>query len=197
MVFIRCRGRMKGGILALAVLLVAGCSTAASDLSGEGKLLCSVEFTEGAFTGHPKGRTGIFFILQNLPMGSGEALTGFSYKDGAFIESVGGGSESIKIAEADAAIGFEPFDFEQEVKAAEAKIHRLPDKDGLIHGPPGTLDGAEYEITIVTDKGMFKMRRWNPGPIIDYYAAHSTKIAKLKQVIDTLARYYGREKFGL
>ena len=41
------------------------------------------------------------------------------------------------------------------------------------------------------------MREWNPGPLIDFYAPYSEKIAKLKRVIDTLALYIGRKEFGL
>jgi hypothetical protein len=103
---------------------------------------------------------------------------------------VGGGFDSKEVLKAIADVGLEPFDFQKEVeKEAE---HR-----GKQYEPFMVLDGAEYEIVVMTDKGKFSLREWDPGYKIDTYAAYSPKIAKLKKVLDILAEYYGRLKFGI
>lgn len=127
----------------------------------------------------------------------GPLLTGYEYKDGEVRALFGGSSDSARIVQAVRDVGFEPFDFRSEVGATTARLDREAQARGERFMAPMVLDGAEYEITIRTVGGVFVLKELNPGYTIDALAPHSTKIAKLKAVLDILAQYYGRTKFGV
>jgi hypothetical protein len=148
----------------------------------------SIRVTEGAFSGPTQGATGYFFHLREMANGGGSRLTGYRYENGVRREDFGGASGSAGVVLAIREVGLEPFDFAAEVADTVAR-------DDLML--PFVLDGAEYEIAIHTSTGVFELRAWNPEPTIHAIAPHSEKIAKLKAVLDLLAQYYGRTRFGV
>jgi len=190
---------MKIFLIAIC-LLAAGCSTSIRDVAARppsGTLFAEIRLTEGAFSGVEKGRSGFFFYIEEDDGIAGPRLTGYRYVHDSLVGLLGGGSDSRDTVLALRAIGLEPFDYTAEVKSCEARIQAGAKARGEQIMPPFVLDGAEYEIVVVTPNGRFVLKEWNPGASIDYYASHSDKIAKLKAVLDILAKYCGRLEFGI
>jgi hypothetical protein len=186
-------------IVVTLCLLLAGCANLSFhrvQYKPKGNLLVSIRKTEGSFTGSVKRDTGYFFYVETEPAGSDPTLTGYHIVDGDIKEEFGG-SDSKEVLKAIAAVGLEPFDYQKEVQTVTARFEKEAQQRGEQYIAPMALDGAEYEIIIVIDKGKLSLREWNPGSTIDAYAAYSPKIAKLKKVLDILAQYYGRFKFGV
>jgi hypothetical protein len=187
-------------LIIVICLFAAGCSTAKREVVARlplGTLFAEIRLTEGAFFGVEKGRSGFFFYVEEDNGIAGPRLTGYRYKHDSLVGVLGGGSDSRDTVFALRAIGFEPFDYAAEVKSCEARIQAEAKARGEQVFAPFVLDGAEYEIVIVTQTGRFTLREWNPRVSIDYYAQHSEKIAKLKAVLDILAKYYGLLEFGI
>ncbi len=114
-------------------------------------------------------------------------------RNGKLISEIYGPS---KILDQIYAVNFESFDFETELKAAR-EIHAQALARGEAVRAPVIADGTEYEISYDVGETHFKMKAWNPGSDIDYFAPYSPKIAKLKKVLDILALYYGTYAFGI
>jgi hypothetical protein len=163
----------------------------------QGALFAYVKVTGGLFDGRRKGDTGFFFYVENEPGIAGPVLSGYQYQNGELRDVFGGGSDSEKTVKVIAAVGFEPFDFKSEVELVVDRLTKEAEIRGKSFRRPQVLDGAEYEIRVVTTKGDFVLREWNPGYEIEFFATHSDKIAKLKSVIDLLALDYGHLKFGI
>lgn len=182
---------------ALLALLLGGCATAGfPGLAPRGTLLAEIHVTARSLEAPPAGAHGFSYYVEDDPGVAGPRLTGYRYANGKIVDRFGGGSESAAFVQAWHAIGLEPFDFEAEVRAAEARIQAAA-RNGERVLPPHVLDGSEYRLTFVTPHGRCELTRWNPGPTIDYYAAHSEKIARLKAALDLLAHYRGRLDLGI
>ncbi len=199
-------GRVPAIVLVCAWLVALGGCTGVAEgrraPQARGVPLASIRLTKGAFSGESKGRTGFFFFVEQ-PTGAGEpVLTGYEYRNGGLLDAFGGGSDSTAVLRAIEAVGLEPFDFLAEVERIEKAANGLRERpeqltdDQVFLMPPFALDGAQYEIVIETKTGRMVLQEWEPGAAIDFYAPHSPRIAKLKAVLDLLARFYGRAKFG-
>lgn len=176
----------------MAVLIFSGC---AKDRPAQerGTLLFAMRLTQGAFTGVSKADTGFFFYVPKYG-----GITGYELKDGKVVSVLGGGSlGSNELRTQLEQLAFEPFDFEAEMHRVDEMLAAQARRGDRPPARPMTLDGAEYEIRFVFGAVNFALKRWNPGPEIDYYAAYSPKIAKLKKLIDLFALHYGRTKFQL
>jgi hypothetical protein len=191
-------GKMRAALVSVVLLFAFGCSSPSrvSTLPKQAPLF-SLTVTQGAFSGPVTQTTGwLFFVEDSAPI-KGPFLSGYRLVHGEVREILSRGSASAEVVAAIEAIDLEPFDWKTEVEAANARfVKSFEGKDEGMTAPM-TLDGAEWELTIITKHGRFSMREWNPGPQIDFYAAHSEKISKLKRVIDTLALYEGRTKLGI
>jgi hypothetical protein len=189
-------------VVALVVLsaLLPGCrSPRAEVFKPKGELVASVRITDTAFKRVPKGDCGFFLYLEDLPIYPAQRLlVYYKVRDGR-IESSGafGSTESQELVKSLDAIGLEPFDCAKEVEESRVKKEAADKARGDDTVTLSPFDGAEYEITIKTKKGLFVYRAWNPGFDIDFYASYSPKIAKLKAYIDTLARAMGRNELEL
>lgn len=161
------------------------------------RLLASIIITESAFKGPIRRKAGFEFHVNDAPGLGGPFLEGEEYRDGKLVDSFDSGSRSAEDIEAIEAVGLAPFDFEREVSAVEARLKKEAEQRGEDYIHPGSRDGAEWEVVIVTRSGRFSLRAVNPGETIDVYAEHSENLAKLKAVIDLLALYYGRLRLGL
>lgn len=177
------------GLLAGCAHLPAGRNESARD---RGELFAAIKVTDTAFSGPPKGDTGYFFYVD--PDGG---LTGYWLKNGEVRDVFGGSSDSAATIRSVDAIGLEPFDFAKEVQTVDAQLDREAAARGEKRMIAFVVDGAEYDIAVRTAKGTFHLRKWNPGFDIERLAPHSPKIAKLKAVLDRLAEYFGRTKFGV
>jgi hypothetical protein len=171
----------------LIVIAFTGCST--WQPAPDGELLFSYRVTEGAFYGVPKHDIGTYFYWDK----SSGTVTGYHARAGKRMEVVRGGSVGSqmllhKIAE----IGFEPFDYDAEVRNVE-KLNR---EKLLTVSRVITVDGASFEIKFVFNGTNFSMTRSNPQYEIDFYALYSPKIAKLKALIDAFAQEAGNGIFN-
>lgn len=188
-------------IVIIAALALSGCSSSRVGLAKtelpEGELLVSIELIEGALSGRPQGRTGFFFYVEDSPGIAGPRLTGYLYINGEIRDLFGGGSGSASVIKSIRAVGLEPFDFMAEVSSTAARLNAEAEARGERFIGPMVLDGAKYEIVVHTPTGPFRLKEWNPGPTINTFAPHNAKIAKLKALLDILALYYGRGKFGV
>lgn len=179
-------------VLVVSVAVLVGCAAPAHAPGPRGKVVFSIRLTKGAFTGVPKGNTGVFFYEDD------RLITCYRMRDGDVIEVAGGGSDSTSALRGGLErIHFEAFDFEAELKTAAQRLEEKAKHDGTSILHLATLDGAEYEITYDFGRVSFRIQKWNPIPEIDYYAPHSEKLAKLKAVIDLFALNYGRSKLVL
>ena len=181
----------------LVSLLIAGC-TAPSVLTPRptDQLLIAVEITETAFSGPVHGKSGFFLYLDDTL--GGPIVTAYEFRGGRVVDRTGGGSyESDEFLRAMDDIRFESFDYDAEIAEAAAEITRKEKEGAERVLPPFVLDGSEYKIEVRYRGSVVRLQKWNPGAEIDFFASHSTKIAKLKAVIDLAARYYGRSKFGV
>jgi hypothetical protein len=178
-------------IMVTLCLLLAGCTGFSFHRvfqdKPNGTLFVSIKKTEDAFSGPVKHDTGYFFYVETGPAGFGPTLTAYHIVDGEIREVEGGGLDSQELMKAIAAVGLGPFDLKKEVQPVVSRLEKEAEQRGELMVPTFALDGAEYEIVIMTDKGRFRLREWNPGVTIDAYAAYSPKIAKLKTVLDLLA----------
>ncbi len=86
---------------------------------------------------------------------------------------------------------------DESLKAALREAHAKAVARGEADPEPLVFDGAEYEILYNKGETRFKWKAWNPGVTIDFFAPYSPKIAKLKNVVDILALYYGKTSFCL
>ena len=160
-------------------------------------LLASMTMTRSASKGPIHRKTGFeFHVVDAAPIGGGPFLEGEEYRDGKLADSFDAGSGAARVIEQIEKIGLAPFDFELEVSSVEARREKEAAQRGEDYLPLGSRDGAEWEIVIVTRSGRFRVRTWNPGASFDAYAGYSENFAKLKAVVDLLALYYGRLKFG-
>lgn len=187
-------------LLALACLVLAGCVGAlSSDTkdSPRGTFFAEITRKQGAFSGAEKHRTGFGFYIEENDRAAGPTLIGYRYERGSRVRVIGGGSASREVVAALRAVGLRPFDFAAEVDACDARFQAAAKSRGEVYFAPYTVDGAEYDIVIATPSGEFSLKRWNPGPAINYYASYSADIAKVKRVLDLLAQYYGRVEFGV
>ena len=188
-------------LVGLGFLLLAGCAGQPETLPREAPdyhLLASILMTETAGSGPVKANTGYFFYVRTAPPNvAGPMLEGYELRNGAAVDSFGGGSESAAVVEAILNVDLRPFDFDREVARVTAMLKARAAESGEFFVEPQGRDGAEWEIAIVTASGKFTLRAWNPGFTIDAYAAHSDDIRRLKATIDLLAQYYGRQKLGL
>lgn len=192
---------MRKIVILLSVLLTTGCTTSVdSVMKSRGKIVFSIRLTKGAFSGVEKGDTGIFFYREDekFPTGSLGLVTGAKLKHGRLVDFFGGSTvESNEMLQQIEKIGFEPFDFEAELKRVDAILAEEAKRTGVQHMTSFALDGAEYEIKFTYGTVDFTLKQWNPTVTIDSYAPYSSKIAKLKAVIDCFALSYGRSKFEL
>jgi hypothetical protein len=181
---------MRAILLLLSVLLTAGCTTnVESEIKSSGKLLFSIRITQGAFIGVSKEANGLFFYLQD----SGEII-GDRMQRGKPTDIIYYGSAEIlqQIEE----IGFEPFDFDAELKKVDDAVLEEARHGKKMQMFMRTLDGAEYEIRYVFGDVDYTLRTWNPIQDMESHASRSPKIAKLKALIDLFGLQYGRAKFG-
>lgn len=188
---------MKSLLLIACALTLLGC-TSSRGVVPEGVLLASILVVEDAHSGPSKGRTGVVFLVRELPTNAvGPVLEGYEYRDGKVVDAFGGGSDSRGVIEAIKRSNLEPFDFQQEVTSATARLRKEAEgrDEQLILG--GSRDGALWEIVVLTEKGRLSIRERNPGGSIDAYAPYSEHLARLKLVMDQLALYYGRVKIGI
>jgi len=188
----------------LLVLCVAACASGCASTQRHApaadparRLLASITITKSSFDGPIRRKTGFEFHVNDAPGAGGPFLEGEKYRDGRLVDSFDGGSGSAKVIEAIGKVGLAPFDFAQEVRTVEARLEKEAEQRGEDYIAPGSRDGAEWEIVIVTRSGRFSVRTANPGGTLDVYAGRSENLAKLKAVIDLLALYYGRLEFGL
>ncbi len=190
---------MKTLVAIACVLLLGGCTTPPRSASETpvGTFFAEIRLTAGAFFGVEKSRTGFAFYIEENNGIAGPRLTGYRYKRGERIQIFGGGSDSADTVKALRSVGLRPFDFAGEVKSCAARLQAEAKARGEDFIPPFVLDGAEYEIVITSPDGPFRLKEWNPGFAIDYYASHSPDIAKLKKTLDILSQYYGHLEFGI
>jgi hypothetical protein len=192
-------GKKMRYITLLLVATLAGCTSRLDrgPFKPDGHLLFSMRVVGGAFSGPEKNLTGSFFYIGDPePNVSGPIITAYVLRKGVVVDTIYAGSyESVLLREEIERIGFEPFDIETEIKRVDAERKAEAERTGTMILGVTTLDGAEYELRFVFSGTDFSLRRWNPGPEIDFYADFSPKIRKLKEVLDAFARYYGRRKF--
>ncbi|MEO6569775.1 MAG: hypothetical protein ABIO94_13510 [Opitutaceae bacterium] len=157
-----------------------------------GDLLFSYSVTQGAFTGVEKKMTGIYFHQEK----SGE-IAGYRYEKGRLLDDFNGRPlNRAKLLREIQSIGFESFDYDEEIRAVDAMIAEEVRQGGATMMRPLTMDGQEYELKFALGSVNFAMKRWNPQPEIEFYALRSPKIAKLKQLIDLFAQHYGKSLFS-
>ena len=152
--------------------------------------------TKSSFNGPIRRKTGFEFHVNASPGVGGPFLEGEEYRDGKLVDSFDAGSSSASVIEAIEKVGLPPFDFDREVSAVVARLEKEAGQRGEDFLVLGSRDSPEWEIVIVTRSGRFSVRNLDAGSI-DVYAEYSENLAKLKTVIDLLAVYYGRLKFGL
>ncbi|HZP59480.1 MAG TPA: hypothetical protein VFB27_04075 [Opitutaceae bacterium] len=181
-------------VFVIFCLLLAGCAGIAPQPRGQ--FFASIKMMKGAFSGPTEKDTGFLFYTDDTSDAGRPFLTGYRIKNGG-MEDVFGDSDSAKVMDAIAAVDLEPFDFKKEVEEVTDRLNKEAEKHGKNLLLPFAFDGAEYEIVIMTKKGRFALRDWNPGVAIEACAPYSPKIAKLKAVLDLLAQYYGHAHFGV
>lgn len=184
-------------ILLWSVMLCSGCAAvpAHEELPvPKGQLLASITMTASAHQGRTKRDARYLFYTDSPSNAKDRLLTGYEIVDAKIKDVFGGASDSANVTRAIAAVGLEPFDLQNEVKDTTVRLSK-PGKPFL--GPVCVVgDGADYEIMIATERGEFSLREHEPGCTIEAYAQFSPNIGKLKAVLDLLAQYYGRTKFG-
>jgi hypothetical protein len=190
--------------LALTLLIV---TTALSDslcqITNKQALvtLFAVRLTDAGITQMPEKLTGYFFVLSFLKYSPkapvSPQVTYYQVFNGDTVERQSlGYTKSLELMRKLAAVDFESFNFKVEEVNAENVIREEVQK-GLRPPYIAPDDGAEYEIEFNYKQTAFRLKCWNPAYCIPEYAQYSPRIAKLDQVINLFASYYGREKFGL
>jgi hypothetical protein len=176
----------------LFVLVLAGCASSPStdrmverygarlDSQDRGDLLFSIKGTRPG-----KGLWGNFYFVDR----SGKdvyplrpVVMGYVVEDGR-LKQVFGPWDYEKMASEFKAVGFESFDLAAEIETIEKK-----DQTSFM-----AFHGADLEITFEFSGQRFVSRRSRILAWVDQFAPRSTKIAKLKSVIDIFATYHGRE----
>ncbi len=183
---------MRAFLVCLLGFALSSCATSSSNVEPTGSLVFSVRTTKGAFFGEVKEKTGVFFHK-----GDHDLISAQRFSRGKRVEVYGNSSDSRKLLMELDKIGFEAFDFDEEVGRITQILAEKNKKDGTTLLAPFTLDGVELEIRFSHGSVKFSLTRWNPNVQIEFYAAYSPKIAKLRDVIDLFARYYGKSAFLL
>lgn len=179
--------------ITLLSLLFIGCSSLT--LPKQSPFL-AIEMTEDAFTGPSKAKNGVFFYSVDPGEGvSGPILEIYFVRNGKVTQYTDGGSTSSETIEAVRKIGFQPFDYGKEKSRLDTLLKKQAERKGQQYYPPIVLDGCEYRITYDLDGVKFSMTEWNPGSDIYFYADHSNKFRKLRDVLNELCIYYGRLQF--
>jgi hypothetical protein len=174
----------------MVLLALAGCVTEPAHRPSETALF-SIRLTQGAFTGAEKKDTGFYFFPQE-----DWGILGEQRRGGIVADVFSGGPQkSAELRREIKAIGFEPFDFDAEVRRLDEELAAKAKQEGGEQTVVLWLDGAEYEIRFEFENVHYVLREWNLGSKTDHYAPYSPKIAKLKALMDLFARYYGRAKF--
>ena len=177
-------------VLPLLLLVLAGCASWQPFPYGD--LLFSYHVTQGAFTGVEKKMTGIYFYQEK----SGE-IAAYRYEKGRLLDDINGRPLNREnLLREIQSIGFESFDYEEEIRAVDRIIAEEVRQGGPTLMRPLTMDGQEYEIKFALGSVNFAMKRWNPQPEIEFYALRSPRIAKLKKLVDLFAQYYGQSLFS-
>jgi len=158
----------------------------------------SIQITEGAFTGPETKKSGVFFYSRDPGKGiMGPILEIYFLSQGEVTKHLSGGSTSAETIRAIKKIGLTNFDYRKEKVSLDKRLRAEAEAKGEQYFPPIVLDGAEYKISYELDGHKFSLKEWNPGSEIYYYAEHSPKIRKLRDVINELCIYYGRLAFGV
>lgn len=166
----------------------------------------SVEITESSgmivrSDGQPIefGRTGVFYYFEEArPGGYGPLITGYRIANDQVTDVWGGGSAgSEMLINTLKALPLVTFDVASEIESTIAALKQQAQRDGGFYSPPSVRDGNKYRITYNFNGVEIIYEAWNPGPLIDDLAKHSTNIANFKELIDLFAEDYGRNKFGL
>jgi hypothetical protein len=181
--------------LFLAFLFQAS-RVAALDPNPKGDPFFSIRQTKDGSGAKLKPTGYFFYTIEVGDEARGPILVVRNLSRGKSRGEIFGGSQSAEIVEQIYAVKFEPFDMDDELKAAR-EAHAKAVARGDAGPEPIVLDGAEYEISYNRGETHFKWKAWNPGETIDFFAPYSPKIAKLKNVVDILALYYGKTSFGL
>jgi hypothetical protein len=188
-------------IVVTLCLLLAGCAGSSFRTwiqdKPQGNLLVSMRKIERDSTGSIEHDAGYFFYVETEPARLGPALTAYHIvdRDRREYPLVGGRLDSKDVVKAIAALGLEPFDFQKEVQTVTTRLEKEAEQRGGGFFRVTDPSGTEYEIVIMTYKGKFYLRERDALSTIDAYAVYSPKIAKLKTVIDILAKYYGPLEF--
>ena len=159
----------------------------------------SLLITQSAFSGPLKDKEGwIFYSVKQSPFPE-RLLLSNSFHHGQVEEDfvTGSSSGSSRVLKEIESVGLEPFDWLHELTVARDRYGEAHKYDDSIFAEPSSLDGAEWEIVVTTAKGEFRMKAWNPGPLIDFYAPCDDRIGRLKRVIDILALSRGRKELGI
>jgi hypothetical protein len=179
-------------ILVFLPIFLVGCSSLT--LPKESPLF-SVEMTKDAFSGPAKTKDGVYcYSVDQGPGVIGPDLHIYLAREGKITYE---GSGPREIIESIRKIGFRPFDYAKEKERIDTSLKKQAKEKGTDYYPPITLDGREYRITYNLDGVKFSATQWNPGSEIYFYADHSEKFRKLRDVISELCLFYGRLQFDM
>lgn len=176
----------------IMILSLAGCATNDAYVERErGKFFASVYVLESDYGGEIKGKTGFEFYI-NEPKGVvGPLLNGYRYKGGKLVETFDDGSGAAETVHELRKVNLQSYDYSAEVESALEKARKEEPLLILV-----TLHGSRWDIKVATDSGDLHINEWNPGGDIKYLSKYSDNLAKTEQIINILARYYGRYHMG-
>ncbi|MEY2878982.1 MAG: hypothetical protein RLZZ15_1362 [Verrucomicrobiota bacterium] len=182
---------MRAHVLCLlATVVLSACASHPKREEAKSSLLFSVLMVDNALSGKPNEAFGCHFEMD----GDGLIVAKRTRPGGKIHLTKYSSDESLALHEAIRAIGFQSFNYGEEVDRADTLRWEKGRRDGGALGLH-TFDGAEYEIRFQLGAEKHTMRMWNPRQDLSLYAPHSAKIAKLKAVLNLFALHCKRAGF--
>jgi hypothetical protein len=183
----------------LLLLALAGCAVVQDKPTAEalrGDKFASIRFVDGLYTGTPVAQAGSFYYLYHDPGSPAPIIRAMRLWNGKIRASIEDAADSAAALKELDKIDLRPFDLDKEVAETRSRLEKEAALTGNLMpiGPSNDDIKARYEITIRTKEGVFTCIEWNIGPMIDYYAPHSEKIAKLKSAVAVLSKYLAKAK---
>jgi hypothetical protein len=134
-----------------------------------------------------------YFVDSSLRFSTRTVVVGYDVTDGMLTDVFAYWQSEQFLAEL-RSVGFEAFDLDAEIQEVDERRKKETEARGEHPSVFQTFDGAEFEISISFDGVSFKATRRNIQSWIDEYAPYSSKIGKLKKVLDVFALHLGHDR---